>query len=254
MQLTVGFVLLALRSVHASGTCDTAGPAKVLSSTPSNSVGSGSDSSCPEIHIIGARGTGIPPGYDLLLPLVNTLKAKYSGSTSEYLDYPACGGAAACGGLSYGDSARAGTKAIAQAVSSFNSKCPNTKFVLMGYSQGGHVIDNALCGGEDPNARITDTTAPIPSNVAEKIVAATFMGNPRYQVGLPYDVGTCKASGFDARPQGFTCTYADKIQSYCDNGDPYCCKGQDAATHGAYVTRYGDKALQFIESKLNGGA
>ncbi|KAG6034927.1 hypothetical protein E4U41_006304 [Claviceps citrina] len=210
-------------------------------------------SSCPRVHIFGARGTGIPPGYDLLLPLVQRLKLTHPGATSEAIEYPACGGGAACGGISYGDSARAGTAAVAKAVNDFHEKCPETKFVLMGYSQGGHIIDNALCGGEDPNAKIpAGTVAPISSSAAEMIVAATFMGTPRFQAGLSYEVGTCKAHGFDARPTGFTCASAAKIQSYCDEGDPYCCMGKMPLVHGSYVTTYGADALAFINSKLDG--
>ncbi|KAG5984564.1 hypothetical protein E4U55_004220 [Claviceps digitariae] len=208
------------------------------------------DSSCPPLHIFGARGTGIPPGYDLLLPLVEKLKATYSGATSEAIVYPACGGGSACGGISYGDSARQGTAAVAKAVNDFHARCPNTKFVLMGYSQGGHIIDNALCGGTDPNARITTTDAPISASAAEMIKAVTFMGNPRYQYPMSYDAGTCQSHGFDERPAGFKCAAAAKIQSYCDNGDPYCCMGKQPSVHAEYVTNHGDAALKFINSKL----
>jgi acetylxylan esterase len=89
--------------------------------------------SCPSVHIFGARGTGVPPGYDLLLPLVNQLKATYAGATSEAIVYPACGGQASCGGIAYGESAKEGTAATA--VNNFQRNCPNTKLVLMGYSQ-----------------------------------------------------------------------------------------------------------------------
>lgn len=91
--------------------------------------------SCPPVHIFGARGTGVPPGYDLLLPLVNQLKATYSGATSEAIVYPACGGQSSCGGVPYGESAKEGATAVATAVNDFHSNCPNTKLVLMGYSQ-----------------------------------------------------------------------------------------------------------------------
>lgn len=33
------------------------------------------------------------------------------------------------------------------AVTSLNQRCPDTKIVLIGYSQGGQIMDNALCGG-----------------------------------------------------------------------------------------------------------
>lgn len=77
------------------------------------------------------------------------------------------------------------------------------------------------------------------------------MGNPRFVAGVSYQVGTCKAQGFAARPAGYTCQYASKIQSYCDSADPYCCNGSDANTHQGYGQEYGQAALTFIKSKLS---
>ncbi|KAG6001211.1 hypothetical protein E4U54_001140 [Claviceps lovelessii] len=214
-------------------------------------------SSCPPIHIIVARGTGIPPGYDLILPLVQTLVLEHPGATSEPLEYPACGGGASCGGISYFDSVRAGTAAVAKTVNDFNARCPQTKLVLMGYSQGGHIIDNALCGGPDENARITSSTPAINPTAANMIKAVTFMGSPRFQAGFPYDQGTCREYGFDARPANFQCPnhYGDRIQSYCDHGDRYCCSeaGQPGWLdwiHGSYVLTYGAAAVAFINKQL----
>jgi len=96
------------------------------------------------------------------------------------------------------------------------------------------------------------------------------MGDPLYHYGLPYDVGTCRAGGvsedqpnvtdmpltspfqFDARPSGFGCPNASKIQSYCDASDPYCCNGNNAATHQGYGAEYGNAAYSFVKSKVTG--
>lgn len=95
------------------------------------------------------------------------------------------------------------------------------------------------------------------------------MGDPLYVAGLSYDVGTCAAGGvseasheistsqliifqFDARPSGFSCPSAAKIKSYCDATDPYCCNGDDAATHEGYGAEYGSAAYSFVQSKLTG--
>nr|GFD57082.1 hypothetical protein [Tanacetum cinerariifolium] len=67
--------------------------------------------------------------------LVNSVKAAYPGSGSEAIVYPACGGQAACGGISYDNSASQGTAAVVKAVTAYNQKCPNTQIVLIGYSQ-----------------------------------------------------------------------------------------------------------------------
>ncbi|KAG6002004.1 hypothetical protein E4U21_003572 [Claviceps maximensis] len=258
MQLIANLALLLLPLQAHASQCDGAASSHSDASAPPAKVSvkhaaASSDPSCPPLHIFGARGTGIPPGYDLLLPLIEELNSTYHGTTTEAIQYPACGGGAACGGLSYGESVKAGTAAVAKAVNDFHARCPKTKFVLMGYSQGGHIIDDALCGGQDPNAQIPDNTpAAITSSAAEMIQAVTFMGSPRYQAGLSYETGTCTNHGFDHRPAGFKCSSASKIQSYCDGGDPYCCLGQQPAVHGSYVQKYGKQAVSFIQSKLSG--
>ncbi len=85
-----------------------------------------------------------------------------------------------------------GTQNVCNQVSSFASRCPNTKLVLVGYSQGSKIFDNALCGGGDPNQGIGSTCSIANySNIA----AVIWMGNPRFRAGAPYNVGSCGAGG-----------------------------------------------------------
>lgn len=151
--------------------------------------------SCPQLHIFGARETTAPAGYGTSGPVVNSIVAAYSGATSEAIVYPACGGQASCGDVSYASSAVQGVAAVASAVNSFNQKCPSTVLVLVGYSQGGQIMDDAYCGGGDTNEGLTSTAIPISTAAQAKIAAAIFMGDPRHIPGLSYNVGTCQASG-----------------------------------------------------------
>lgn len=91
--------------------------------------------SCPDIHVFGARETTASPGYGTAGVVVSLILAAYPGATSEAISYPACGGQASCGGISYANSALQGVSAVAAAVNSFNSYCPSTQLVLVGYSQ-----------------------------------------------------------------------------------------------------------------------
>ncbi|KAK5797738.1 hypothetical protein VI817_004029 [Penicillium citrinum] len=214
---------------------------------------------CPKVHVFGARETSVPPGYGSSSTVVNAITSSYSGTTAEAINYPACGGQSSCGGVSYSSSVTQGVKAVASAVNSYNSQCPDTQLVLVGYSQGGEIMDAALCGGGIPNQGYTDTSVLLSSSAVKMVKAAIIMGDPLFRAGLPYDVGTCSAGGFprlideqfDQRPAGFTCPSANKIQSYCDAADPYCCNGSDAATHQGYGTEYGTQALAFITSKIS---
>ena len=91
--------------------------------------------SCPNIHIFGARETTAPAGYGTAGVVVNLILNAYPGSTAEAINYPACGGQSTCGGVSYSNSALQGTAAAASAVNAFNTRCPNSLLVLAGYSQ-----------------------------------------------------------------------------------------------------------------------
>ncbi|KAI0407405.1 cutinase-domain-containing protein [Xylaria palmicola] len=200
--------------------------------------------SCPGVYVFGARETTAPAGYGTSGGLVNQVVAAYSGAQSSAISYPACGGQSSCGGVSYDQSAQQGTSAVVQAVTSLNSRCPNTQIVLIGYSQGGQIMDNALCGGAG---------STLSGNALAAVKVAIFMGDPHNRAGLPYNVGTCTAQGFAARPSGFQCSPGNPsiIKSYCDSTDPYCCNGNDANSHQQYVNKYGSQALQFIKSKLS---
>jgi hypothetical protein len=76
--------------------------------------------------------------------------AAYPGSQASAISYPACGGQSSCGGASYDSSAQQGTAAVVSAVNSLNSRCPNTKIVLIGYSQvRRHVVFHFHAGQEN---------------------------------------------------------------------------------------------------------
>ncbi|KAJ7075986.1 putative acetyl xylan esterase [Mycena belliarum] len=206
---------------------------------------------CPQVHIFGARETTAPAGYGTAGSVVSSIISAYSGATGEVINYPACGGQASCGSVSYASSAVTGVAAVASQVNAFNTKCPNSVLVLVGYSQGGQIMDDAYCGGGDTNEGLSSTAIPISAAAQKKIAAAILMGDPRHIPGLSYNVGTCQASGFAPRPTGFQCPYAANIQSYCDAADPYCCNGSDANTHQGYAVEYGAAALTFVKGKVN---
>lgn len=92
-------------------------------------------SQCPPVHVFGARETTAPPGFGSAGPVVDMVLESVPGSTSEAINYPACGGQASCGDVSYAQSVIDGIGAVASQVNTFNEECPDTIFVLIGYSQ-----------------------------------------------------------------------------------------------------------------------
>ena len=167
--------------------------------------------SCPQIYIFGARETTAPAGYGTAGSVVQSIQNAHPGAGAEAINYPASGS-----NPSYSQSVLAGTNAVCNQVGSLARRCPSTKIVLVGYSQvslplslsqigarrlssdvqGAEIFDNALCGGGDPNQGIYETCSIASYNV----VAAIFMGDPRFRAGAPYNVGSCAAGGVSAWP------------------------------------------------------
>ncbi|KAK2806344.1 hypothetical protein FQN51_007388 [Onygenales sp. PD_10] len=201
--------------------------------------------SCPGVHVFGARETTAPAGFGSAGTVVNMIVQAHPGATSEAINYPAQGDS------QYGASVQAGTSAVGQQVNAFAQGCPETQIVLVGYSQGAQIMNNANCGGGDPNQGVTNANALITGTVQDQVKAIILMGDPRHTPGDSFNVGTATAPGFDPRPNGFVCPAADKIQSYCDQPDPYCSNGNNAQVHQGYGQVYGQQALEFVNSKLS---
>ncbi|OTA61923.1 carbohydrate esterase family 5 protein [Hypoxylon sp. EC38] len=200
--------------------------------------------SCAKVHVFGARESTVPQGYGSSQAMIQLIQGAYPGTTSEAIVYPAAGGNA------YGSSVTAGIRAVVDQVSAYAKKCPDSALVMVGYSQGAQITDDAFCGGPDGSS-LSGTAAPLPADVGTHVKAIILMGDPRNVPGLPYNVGTAKAGGFAARPSGYQCpVYSDRIKSYCDAEDPYCSNGNNAQHHQQYVQIYGQQALAFVKQKV----
>lgn len=146
---------------------------------------------CPNIHVFGARETLAPPGFGTAGPVVDAILAAFPGATSEVIDYPAAGDSDAA----YAASVQAGVQAVVGQVDGFVAACPATQVVLVGYSQGGQIMDDAVCGGGDPNFGVVDVGVPLSAASVAAIKAVVLMGDPRHTPGLPFNVGTSTAPG-----------------------------------------------------------
>jgi cutinase len=128
----------------------------------------GSTTSCPDVQVVFARGTGEPPGAgrvgdaftDSLRSLVNGRSVAVYG-----VQYPA----------SY-DFMRAidGVDDAAAFIQNTAQACPQTQMVLGGYSQGAAVVD-VLAATDRP---ILGFTSPLPDAIADHIAAVVVFGNP----------------------------------------------------------------------------
>jgi hypothetical protein len=96
------------------------------------------------VYVIGARGTDEAAGFGSTASVVTGVLNAIPGSGSVALDYPA----SAIDPV-YPDSVTDGINALIGLVNDYESSCPGGKIVLVGFSQGGNVITDALAGGVD---------------------------------------------------------------------------------------------------------
>lgn len=95
------------------------------------------------VYVIGVRGTDEAAGYGSVASVVSSVLAAIPGSAGVALDYPA----------SYLDplyptSVTDGINTLISLVQSYADSCSGD-IVLVGFSQGGNVITDALAGGVD---------------------------------------------------------------------------------------------------------
>ena len=95
-------------------------------------------SPCAQVHIIAARASTEQPGAGIIGSLVTLVQdnSKQTVSTDS-VDYPATLN-------NYASSSAQGTSALKTQLTNQANRCPSQKIVLMGYSQGAHVVGDTL--------------------------------------------------------------------------------------------------------------
>ena len=113
---------------------------------------------CAPVHLIVARASGEDPGEGIIGAISEDIQARVAGADSEAVDYPATL-------ANYQASEAEGVAEMTRLVTEYAAACPDSKLVLMGYSQGGQVTLDTLCGTSSAGF---DATEPVPAEVAEK--------------------------------------------------------------------------------------
>ncbi|CAM1505888.1 Fc.00g115250.m01.CDS01 [Cosmosporella sp. VM-42] len=197
---------------------------------------------CAPIHLLVARGSTELPGDGALGLLAARIIQANPGATQEAIDYPALIN-------NYASSVRTGTSAVQSQLTTYVDQCPDSKIVLLGYSQGAQILGDALCGGNA--AGKGPVTPPIASNIADNVAAIVLYGDPRNVAGKTFDKGTSTTNGIFPRPSTQSCDiFANVTASYCDRGDPVCAKGNNLAVHFMYPQKYNKAAARFVNQKL----
>lgn len=110
------------------------------------------------VHMIIARASTEKPGVGIIGGVATQVQQQLPGSDVEAVDYPATL-------ENYQQSEAAGVSAMTTLVTAYTARCPTSKVVLMGYSQGAQVTMDVLCGTEINNF---NKTAPLAAEISSK--------------------------------------------------------------------------------------
>lgn len=138
---------------------------------------------------MAAGGCALPcttDGLGLLSTTVAGISAAIPGSDLYLVPYD---GAAAQAAVS--------TPLLVQAIEQYVQQCPNTPIALVGYSLGGIVVTNALCGALPYEKNIiASIVSSIPQfgNTHLLTYGSQTYGEETFSYPQSYDRGTCRAS------------------------------------------------------------
>lgn len=208
--------------------------------------------SCSELRLVFARGSGGERWNDQnYLEFKNTIETKLKTINLDYefidLDYPAVGvgidkidvtiGALFGAGDAYkfGDSVDMGVQSLSEMINS--SACPNTKYVIAGYSQGAMVVSKSL-NNLDPNRVIYAATFGDPKIFLPEgngILPAACRGKnlSDYRMYVP----DCQAykgllgAYIPYEPESFI----GKVGTWCNKRDIFCSSHLNISDHLGYV-------------------
>jgi hypothetical protein len=124
---------------------------------------------CAPVHIIVARASGEEPGEGIIGKVSSKVQTIIPGADSEAVDYPAISDTTP----EYKSSVATGTAEMTRLVTEYAAACPGSQIVMMGYSQGGQVALDALCGTSSLGF---GTTEALPSEVADKGESCCLQG------------------------------------------------------------------------------
>lgn len=187
---------------------------------------------CPDVHWIGAAGSGERDGdptanggmgrviYQSYRDLQQRLQQDGKTVTAEAVEYPAVAvppDGDLMGWAGFINSVDTGTGALGQQYATFAQRCPNTKMVLAGYSQGAMVVHRNLQGlADQPNLAAALLVADgdrLPNDTVVTMGSAPGGGR-----GVAQEWPTlAHAPAAPLPPQ-----LGARTISVCDSGDPVC--------------------------------
>ncbi len=181
---------------------------------------------CAEVETIAVRGTTERQGGGIVAgPLASALQRQLPRTVRTHdLVYPAS--------FAYQSSKRQGVTALRARLAQTSAACPDTEFVLIGYSQGADVIGDTLASGTVP--------------AADRIGAVAVFGDPAFNSREPFVTGSFRAgvNGIFPRATGALGQFSDRAVSFCNRDDNFCQRGANGTGH----FRYGADRQEAVEA------
>jgi cutinase len=187
---------------------------------------------CSDVELVFARGTGEPPGLGRVgQGLADALTPRLGGRTlSTYaVNYPA--------GINFLTTADGANDAAAN-IAAMAARCPATRIVLGGFSQGAAVV--AMLAGVNPLGNTVGnlgSAPPLAGPLTDRIAAVAVFGGPAARFGTPLST---------------TGAFAGRTIDLCAAGDPICEPGgRSRAAHNSYeFAPFPGQAAGFIAGRL----
>jgi cutinase len=203
--------------------CSISAGVAAISALASSPVGvpSAAAAGCPDVEVVFARGTTEPPGVGGIgQAFVDSLQSQLGPKSmwTYAVNYPAS--------TDFPTAAQGVNDASAR-VREMAAKCPTTKMVLGGYSQGAAVI-GYVTAAEIPAGYVLPPgiTGPMPPDVANNVAAVALFGEPSSRF----------LNRIDAPPINIGPLYAAKTIDQCISDDPVCTNdGSNIGAHMQYV-------------------
>ncbi|KAJ5729779.1 uncharacterized protein N7483_004287 [Penicillium malachiteum] len=205
---------------------------------------------CASVHMILGRGsTETVPGS--LESLVTLVTADFPEANYENIDYPATDETTS-------DSYFLGRVAAAKQLIAYREKCPESKIVVLGYSEGALCIDDAITGSSG-NEYLGNVSQPlVPIDVTQSVTALVLYGNPRHMPYQPYNVFNLTQNVTGKYPKTkeklayFNKAIGSATADYCNVNDIVCASGTSLTAHESYTDVWNYDAAAFIKSKILG--
>ncbi|RMZ80963.1 hypothetical protein DV738_g2347, partial [Chaetothyriales sp. CBS 135597] len=212
---------------------------------------------CSDIRIFSARGSNEPyPGRaGAMLAVMCQMFESADGDLScdyEDITFPANQTSSGV----YCQSAHTGTVNGRAQMADYIERCPDSRLVLLGYSQGAGIVTDILGGGggdlfgchQEENPSMPRKTAP-----GSSVVAAVTFGSTRFTANQSYNIGP--GSTFNGilpsagKKLADLNAYEDILASWCNAGDPICAIGSlpvNVTAHWSYYDEYTYEASRWV--------